>query len=184
MTSEHYAYSKDNIFKSEHRNVLFLMASTAFAARPKTRKSSKQLDQNDIIGRKAMLDFQHLGLHGVEARVDSGADYSALHCQDVVEEVDQQGKNYIKYWPLVEKHPSASTEKPATSYDYETVRVRNTSGVLETRYVVYLEVAVNGKTFVTPFTLSNRSNMIFPALLGRRALAGRFLVDTAKLLVK
>jgi hypothetical protein len=85
---------------------------------------------------------------------------------------------------LVEKHPSASTEKPATSYDYETVRVRNTSGVLETRYVVYLEVAVNGKTFVTPFTLSNRSNMIFPALLGRRALAGRFLVDTAKLLVK
>lgn len=184
MTSEHYAYSKDNIFKSEHRNVLFLMASTSFAARPKTRKSSKQLDQTDIIGRKAMLDFQQLGLSGVEARVDSGADYSALHCQDVVEEVDQQGKNYIKYWPLVEKHPSASTEKPATSYDYETVRVRNTSGVLETRYVVYLEVAVNGKTFVTPFTLSNRSNMIFPALLGRRALAGRFLVDTAKLLVK
>ena len=184
MSSEHYAYSKDNIFKSEHRNVLYLMASLQFAARTKSRKVSKQLDQTDIIGRKAMLDFPQLGLSEVEARVDSGADYSALHCQDIVEEIDQHGKNYIKYWPLVEKHPSASTEKPATSYDYETVRVRNTSGLLETRYVVYLEVNVNGKVFVTPFTLSNRSNMIFPALMGRRALAGRFLVDTAKLLVK
>lgn len=183
-SSEHFAYSKDNSFKSEHRNVLYLMASVPFAKQAKTRRVSKQLDQTDVIGRKALLDFPELELAGVEARVDSGADYSALHCQEVEEATDRKGKSYIKYWPLVEKHPAAPTEKPAISYHYETVRVRNTSGVLEARYVVHLDVSVNGKSFNTPFTLSNRSNMIFPALLGRRALAGRFLVDTAKLLVE
>ena len=43
---------------------------------------------------------------------------------------------------------------------------------------------LSGQSFITPFTLANRSRNNFPVLIGRRTLKNRFLVNVSKSSVK
>jgi hypothetical protein len=47
-----------------------------------------------------------------------------------------------------------------------------------------LEIALGGQTFITAFTLADRSQNNFPVLIGRRTLKNRFLIDVSKSPVK
>jgi hypothetical protein len=60
---------------------------------------------------------------------------------------------------------------------FKRVMVRPSSGVTEERYLVRTTVELGGQSVRTEFTLSNRSDMRFQVLLGRKFLTGRFLVD-------
>jgi hypothetical protein len=56
--------------------------------------------------------------------------------------------------------------------------VANSFGHEETRYEVPLRVKVGSKVFTSPFTLADRSKKVYPVLLGRKLLNGRFVVDS------
>jgi hypothetical protein len=51
-------------------------------------------------------------------------------------------------------------------------------GTREERYEVKLRVKIGPKIFKAKFTLADRSKKIYPILLGRTMLNGRFLIDT------
>jgi ribosomal protein S6--L-glutamate ligase len=57
--------------------------------------------------------------------------------------------------------------------------VRNTSGAVETRYVIRERLVLGEQSWAVELTLSNRDAMGYRMLLGRQAMVGRILVDPA-----
>ena len=56
-------------------------------------------------------------------------------------------------------------------------KVRSSNGMLEHRYSFKTKITLEGKIFPITLTLSDRSQMGYPLLIGRRALRSRFMVN-------
>ena len=54
--------------------------------------------------------------------------------------------------------------------------IKSSNGLKEKRFIIMVCLEMNDQKFDTPFTLTDRSEMKNQALIGRQALAGRFLV--------
>ncbi len=126
-----------------------------------------------IIGRSERLHFVDLGIHGVPAKVDTGAYRSAIHATDIREE------NGVVSFTLLGDHPVCGQMAQRLSTDeFQKVRVANSFGHQEERYDVRFKVKLGPKVFKAKFTLADRSKKVYPILLGRTMLNRRFLVDT------
>lgn len=129
-----------------------------------------------IIGRAEKIDILDLGLLGVPAKIDTGADVSALWASSVSEKPDGL---YCVFFD--KKSPFYSGEAVHFSKSsYTLTRVANSFGHSELRYKVKLRIRVNGRSVRATFTLSDRSLKTYPILLGRRLLHNKFLVDVTK----
>jgi RimK family alpha-L-glutamate ligase len=168
--------AKDQLWQSEHRNVLYLMSTMPFAkVEPSPRASTKRA--LDVIGRKTFVSIPAFGLDNLAARVDTGAFWNALHGTNIREE---GGK--LTFNLLDPQHPKYD-HKLLSVTDYKKTPVKNTSGIYEDRYVITLDIIVRGKEYRERFTLSDRSHMMFPVLLGRTFLKKRYLVDPSRLVI-
>jgi len=58
--------------------------------------------------------------------------------------------------------------------------VKNSGGQSELRFVIETDVEIGGVVFPAEVTLTNRTDMGVPMLLGRKALLDRFLVHPSK----
>jgi len=63
-----------------------------------------------IIGRRELVDFPELGLLKIEAKIDTGAFTTALHCYNINEEVIN-GKKVISFYLLDPTHPEYTKQK-------------------------------------------------------------------------
>ncbi|AEH00665.1 RimK/LysX family protein [Lacinutrix sp. 5H-3-7-4] len=124
-----------------------------------------------IIGRVDKIDFPKLNLFGVDAKIDTGAYTSAIHCSKIVEE-----NNILKCTFYSEGHPNFSG-KQVDFEDYTHTDVKSSNGFVENRYKIKSEVVFFGKTYKINLTLSTREEMRFPVLIGRQFLNQKFLVD-------
>lgn len=118
----------------------------------------------------------------VKAKLDTGARTSAIDATDIVTfEVD--GELHVRFRVPVRERPEdfdhaddLVIERPVVrEVVIKEHRSRNTR-----RYVVELEICLGGEHFSTQVSLSDRSRFNYPLLLGRRALSGRALVDSAQ----
>lgn len=126
-----------------------------------------------IIGRSERLFFVDTGIHGVPAKVDTGAYRSAIHASDIHE------KDGILHFTLLGNHPvCGNMAETLTTDNYSQVTIANSFGHEENRYEVRLKVKIGPKIFLAKFTLADRSKKIYPILLGRTMLNGRFLIDS------
>jgi hypothetical protein len=80
---------------------------------------------------------------------------------------------------FLDKKHSAFTGEKHFFRDFETRKIRSSSGESQRRYTIKGNITLFGKTYKTSFTLSSRSKMKYPVLLGRRLLNKRFLIDTS-----
>ena len=127
------------------------------------------------IGSKELVDFPELDLANVPAKIDTGADSSSIWATDV--HVTPEG---LKFTPFG-IGSKLFAGKPIVQHDYRTTLVKNSFGVSEERYKAKLVVRVSGRRIRGWFTLSDRSTMTYPVLLGRRLLKNKFLVDVGKM---
>ncbi len=126
-----------------------------------------------IIGRSEVLTFVGTEAINVPAKTDTGAYRSAAHATKIVE---NDGK---LSFDLLGGHPvCGAMSHRVTADDYQKVWVANSFGHREERYEVKLKVKLGPKVFHARFTLADRSKKIYPILLGRKLLNGRFLVDS------
>lgn len=58
--------------------------------------------------------------------------------------------------------------------------VRSSTGHVERRPIVRTTASIGDNSFEIEMTLANRDEMRFPMLLGRTAIASRFVVDPSK----
>lgn len=132
-------------------------------------------EQKAIIGRAERIDIVTLGLSKVPAKIDTGADASAIWVSSAyVEGTDLvcvffgQGSPFYTGQPV--RFPKG---------EYSLTRVSSSFGHKEVRYRVKLSIRIGGKRVSATFSLSNRDTRTYPVLIGRRLLHGKFLVDVS-----
>ncbi len=129
------------------------------------------------IGRWVYITLPDLDLDNVKAKVDTGAYRSSLHCE-FIEEFEKDGDNYIAIQTTdMEGNPIGN--HPVTLKSKGVVKVKSSNGESQSRPLVDLTLVLAGQEHVVEFTLTNRQDMKFPILLGRKFLRGSFIVDVA-----
>lgn len=128
-----------------------------------------------VIGRAEPIDILvgDNDITGVPAKIDSGAFSSSIWATNIREE--NGGLTFSLLGPTHE----AYTGEDIHVTKYQMVKIENSFSKSETRYGVMLKVKFCGKKITTFFTLADRSKKIYPVLIGRKLLKGRFLVDVS-----
>jgi hypothetical protein len=124
-----------------------------------------------IIGRREWLALPDLGVSPLYAKTDSGARSSSLHAENIELSADRESVRFTTYNHL---GTAIDCESPVVRFG----RVRSSSGVARKRIFIRTHaVLCGGFRWPILLSLANRSDMTCPILLGRRALAGYFLID-------
>lgn len=120
-----------------------------------------------IIGRAEAVRFPELKqVPAVHARIDSGARTSAIWADAVV---NQNGKlDVVFFGDLSTKH---------TFSEFGRLAVATSTGQIDKRFTVRLLIVIKGKKIRATFTLANRASQVYPVLIGRNVLRGKFIVD-------
>ncbi len=113
-------------------------------------------------------------LFDLDAKVDTGADSNALHCDDIEIEGDK-----VSFTLLDEVHASYHGKR-MTLPIYKIKRVKSSNGTVQIRPSIKVSVKFFGKKYKSIISLTNRADMKFPMLIGRRFLKDKFLVDVSQ----
>jgi hypothetical protein len=131
-----------------------------------------------IIGRREMVSFPSLELLNLEAKIDTGAYTSALHCKDInLKNIN--GKNFLCFKLLDETHPEY-TEKEFQFSEFDKKIIKSSFGESEERYLIKTSIILAGRKISILISLTDRTNMKYPVLIGRRLLNKKFIVDVNK----
>ncbi|NOT74074.1 MAG: peptidase [Cyclobacteriaceae bacterium] len=128
----------------------------------------------NTLGRADRVDLPGLKLEDIQAKIDTGAYTSSLHCLRA-EVVD--GK--LEFVLLDEEHPEFTGMKFVFK-KFDQREIKNSFGEAELRYVIKTKVKIFDSVIRAEFSLSNRGNLKFPVLLGRKILRHRFIIDVTK----
>ena len=115
------------------------------------------------------------GIHNIPAKIDTGADSSAIWASDIKMET-----NGLLSFVLFDEKATFYTGERLSTNLYKAKSIRSSHGDKQIRYQVELDIILRGQSFKTTFTLANRSQNHFPVLIGRRTLKNRFLVDVSR----
>lgn len=130
-----------------------------------------------LIGRSEIIDLPEFALHEVEAKVDTGAYTSAIHCSKIKVK-KEAGKQFVTFHiPGSKIHGLGKTVFKTD--DFILKNIKSSSGHMEERFVITTHVLLFNKLYRTEFSLTDRSSMKFPILLGRKLLIKRFVVDVS-----
>ena len=78
---------------------------------------------------------------------------------------------------LLDPEDDRYTGKTINIDNYKIKKVKNSFGQIEKRFLIKTMMTLGDQQFKAGFTLSDRGKMKNNVLLGRKILAGRFLVD-------
>lgn len=122
-----------------------------------------------VIGWHESISLPEMGLMDFVIKVDTGAKTTALHADDI--EIFYKGhEKWVRFrCPDFKGRTAKKCEFPVfTKRD-----ITNTSGLPETRVVIRTPMKLAGRKWNIDISLTDRSTMRFPLILGRRALRGR-----------
>lgn len=124
------------------------------------------------------MDFPEWGLKDIEVKIDTGAYGSAIHCHHM-EVVKKDGVDHLRFQLLDPDHPEYE-DRYYYSREFSDKNVKSSSGEQEHRYALKTSVVIGNKRYRVQFTLTNRSEMRYPVLIGRKFLRKKFLVDVSQ----
>lgn len=123
-----------------------------------------------LIGSVDKVDLPDFGVESINAKVDTGAHRSAMHCKGIV--LDNTRLRF--------KIQTENGSQEFSTTDWVQKKIRSSNGKVELRYVIKTKLRIFGKNYLVSFSLSDRSKMKYPLLLGKEFLSGRFLVDVSQ----
>lgn len=131
-----------------------------------------------VIGRRDKVDFPRMRLYDVDAKIDTGAYTSAIHCHNIkIKEKD--GQKYVTFNLLDPTH-SDYNEKRFRVKLHAIKSVKSSFGKSEKRCIIKTNIRLFGNSYHIELSLSDRSKMGKPVLLGRKLLKEGFIVDVTK----
>lgn len=130
-----------------------------------------------VLGWREWVALPALGIAAIRVKVDTGARTSSLHV-DRLEVFRRDGAEWVRFGidTGFEGAPPAVAEAAVA----DRRPVTDSGGHTTERIFIRTTLRLAGEAFEIETNLTNRRNMLFPMLLGRTALAGRFLVDPAQ----
>ncbi|MDY0022125.1 ATP-dependent zinc protease family protein [Arenimonas caeni] len=126
------------------------------------------------LGWREWLELPELGITAVRAKVDTGARSSSLHVESQ-QTFERDGAEWVRFELDTGRYraPLAFAEAPVL----ERRKVTDSGGHSTERIFIRTRMRLAGRDWPAEVNLAPRRNMLFPMLLGRTALAGRFVVD-------
>ena len=130
-----------------------------------------------VIGRNVRVTIEDDSALVFKAKVDTGAFRSALHAEAIERGRDKDGKEFVQYTLTSASDPAI--KRIFKTYDFSRALIKSSNGGKEMRYLVSINVAIHGVNYSMEVTLTNRMTQKHPLLIGRRLLAGNFIVNPA-----
>jgi hypothetical protein len=128
-----------------------------------------------VIGRHVRVDFPELDTLNVDAKVDTGAFRTVLHCDRFEEIETPQGKQLMAVFDLDGRGPKVFYFK-----NYFLKEFKSSFGEKERRYCIKTTIRIGRKKIKSSVSLTNRRDMKFQVLIGRKTLLRKFVVDVSR----
>ena len=128
------------------------------------------LPLSPLIGWREDVCLPDFGAGVLIAKIDTGAKMAALHASDIY----VTGKHVRFTLEMAGKRRHCD----ATLHGMK--KIKSSNGYSELRPIIETVVEVGEHRFLTEITLTNRSDMGVPMLLGREALKRRFIVHPGR----
>jgi hypothetical protein len=128
-----------------------------------------------VIGWREWVGLPDLGVDQIKAKIDTGARTSAIHAFEI-RPFDRDGERRVSF----SLHPVQRRGTPVVDCEARVVderTVTSSNGEREQRYVIETRIKLGEEIWPIEMTLTNRDEMGFRMLLGRRAVRRRFVVD-------
>ena len=126
------------------------------------------LFSKEILGEIDKFDLPLLNLQNIEARIDTGATSSSIHCTNI----EKINNNMIKFKLLGKEEFIKPISKIAN--------VKNSNGKVQSRFFIKTTIKIYNKDYEIELSLNNRENMKYPLLVGRELLNQGFIVDVSQ----
>lgn len=139
---------------------------------------TEQDHSSTLVGWREWVSLPDIGIDSIKAKIDTGAQTSALHATQI-EEFVRDGAEWVRFcvqpWQM-NTRDEVVVERPV----HDRRAVRSSSGHSEDRIVVLLRLTLCGVYTLSEVTLTSRDEMVFRMLIGREALKNGFVVDSAQ----
>ena len=126
------------------------------------------------IGWREHVSLPDLGLEAIAAKIDTGAQTSALHVTGI-KHLAGPGEGSVRFVVRLGGGDRQVHELPVVA----TRRIKSSNGVSEARIVVRTRLVLGPVSRKVEFTLTNRRSMTYPILIGRSAMR-RFEIEPTK----
>lgn len=120
-----------------------------------------------FVGRSEKINLTELGITSIQSKIDTGAFSNSIHVDDVdlIDEKLQFTINGQKF----------------TYKKFKTIVVKNSFGVKQKRFIIFTKIKLGESTYKVYLSLTDRKNMKYPMLIGRRFLYKfGYVVDVTK----
>jgi hypothetical protein len=110
----------------------------------------------------------------LEAKVDTGADYSSVHAEDI-RQFTRDGSQWVEFTLLDQSGGRHVLQRPLE----RITRIKKKTSGFQERPVVLLEICVGDVKRMAQVNLAERGHFKYPVLLGRSFLSTGYLVDSS-----
>ncbi len=128
-------------------------------------------------GWRETVSLPQLEIGPVVAKLDTGARSAALHAANIKVYQSQDGQR-VRFDAFIDE--TRAHAKPCDLPVLAMRKVKNTGGNVEERVVVRSEIRLGEECWQADITLTDRSDMGVPMLLGRSTIKRRFLVHPSR----
>jgi len=119
----------------------------------------------------SIIDFEDFY---IKAKIDTGATISALHATHI-KEIDHKGDKYVKF-RLYQTKSYRNIKKPIIGYK----TIKNSFGKKQLRPLIKISIKIGDNIIDTITTLTTRSRMTYPLLIGRSTLNNSYRINPRK----
>lgn len=127
-----------------------------------------------LIGWREHVRLPALGIGPILAKIDTGARSAALHAEDI--RIEWRGFRGLVRFTVPVNGRNHHCEATLAGHR----KVKSTSGHSQTRAVIETEITIGAEHIVAEVTLTDRTDMGVPMLLGRATVRGRFIVHPGR----
>jgi hypothetical protein len=128
------------------------------------------------LGWREWLALPMLGIGAIKAKLDTGARTSSLSVVSA-ETFERDGCLHVRFLVRPRRRSERTIACEAAVVDRRPVT--DSGGHTRERWFIRTGIVLGGRRFETDINLTDRRAMLFPLLLGRSALDGRFRIDPA-----
>ncbi|MFO0992451.1 MAG: RimK/LysX family protein [Hyphomicrobiales bacterium] len=127
-----------------------------------------------VVGWREYVKLPQLGIGKFIAKIDTGAKTAALHAENI--DISGSGQRKTVNFVVAINGRHHHCQLPLAGQR----RVKNSSGASELRVVVETEIQLGKRLITAEVTLTNRTDMGVPMLLGRATVRDHFLVHPGR----
>ena len=127
----------------------------------------------EVVGYIESVDLPEIELFELDAKIDTGADSCSIHCDDI--KIEGEMVTFLLHDEVHEAYHGKKITLPI----HNIKRVKSSNGKSEERIFIKSLIKLGCKTYQAEISLTNRENMKYPMLIGRRFLSHHYLIDVS-----